>query len=64
MKQIQNVLFGAVKKVIPTYTVIEFEADFKANLLKSAVVNLKAKSNDDKCIPESCSLSAMKSNEK
>lgn len=35
MKQIQNVLFGAVKKVIPKYTLIEFEADFKANLLKS-----------------------------
>lgn len=52
MKQIQNVLFGAVKKVIPTYTVIEFEADFKANLLKSSAANLKAKSDNDACILE------------
>lgn len=39
MKQTQNILFGATRKVIPNYTVIEFEADLKANLLKSAALN-------------------------
>lgn len=56
MKQIQNVLFGATKKIIPTYTLIEFETDFKANLLKCAAVNSKPQINID----ASCSTDSEK----
>lgn len=58
MKQVQNVLFGAVKKVISTYTVAEFEADCKANLFKiAAAANLKTKNGNDACNLESCTTS-------
>lgn len=58
LKQIQNVIFSACRRIIADYTITEFETDFKANLSKSS--NLKMKDSERSPILVSCTTSPEK----